>query len=113
MVLTIFGCFNKAAAQDAMNKMIACFIMTTGLTGCGQDYTTFSCSNGPDTKLPMVIKKAEMVFQDRQYDYCGSLGQQSYFNVKCTIQIQDASHIFTASTGKLISNGKEFQCNAL
>jgi hypothetical protein len=96
-----------------MNKVIACFITSVGLAGCGQDYTTWSCSDSADTKFLMVIKKAEMLFQDRQYDYCGSLGPKSYFNVKCTVQIQDASNIFTASTGKLISNGKEFQCNAL
>jgi hypothetical protein len=113
MALTIFGFSNKTTAEDTMNKVIACFIMAVGLTGCGQDYTTFSCSNGPDTKFPMVIKRASMLFQDQQYDYCGSLGPQSYFDMKCTVQIQDASNIFTNSTGKLISNGKEFQCNAL
>jgi hypothetical protein len=97
-----------------MNKIITCLILFFGLMGCGREtYTTYSCSDSPNTKFPMVIKKASMLFQDRQYDYCGSLGLQSYFDVNCTVQIQDASNIFTTSTGKLISNGKEFQCNAL
>ena len=96
-----------------MNKVTACLILSFGLAGCGQDYTTWTCSNSTDTKFPMVIKRAVMVFQDRQYDYCGSLGPRSYFDMKCTVQIQDASNVFTADSGKLISNGKEFQCNAL
>ncbi|MBU3620807.1 hypothetical protein [Polynucleobacter sp. CS-Odin-A6] len=96
-----------------MNKVITCLILSCGLIGCGQDYTTWSCSNSPDSKFTMVLKKAVMQFQDRQYDYCGSLGPQSYFDAKCTVRIQDASHVFTTDSGKLVSNGKEFQCNAL
>jgi hypothetical protein len=96
-----------------MNKVMACLILSIGLTGCGQDYTTWSCSNGTDLKSLMVLKKAVMQFQDQQYDYCGSLGHQSYFDMKCTVRIQDASHVFANDSGKLISNGKEFQCNAL
>jgi hypothetical protein len=61
----------------------------------------------------MVLKKAQMQFQDREYDYCGSLGLLSYFDIKCPAQIQDASNVFAPSSGKLISNTQEFQCNAL
>ncbi|WP_216270747.1 hypothetical protein [Polynucleobacter sp. AM-25C3] len=61
----------------------------------------------------MILKKAQMQLLDRQYDYCGSLGPQSYFDLKCPAQTQDASNVFTPSSGKLISNAKEFQCNAL
>jgi hypothetical protein len=61
----------------------------------------------------MVLKKAQMQFLDRQYDYCGSLGPISYFDLKCPTQIQDSSNAFAPSTGKLISNANEFQCDAL
>lgn len=61
----------------------------------------------------MVLKKAQMQFLDRQYDYCGSLGPISYFDLKCPTQIQDSSNAFVLSSGKLISNANEFQCNAL
>ena len=61
----------------------------------------------------MILKKAQMQFQDREYDYCGSLGPLSYFDLKCPSQIQESSHIFTPSSGKLISGEKELKCNAL
>jgi hypothetical protein len=64
-------------------------------------------------KSPMVLIKAQMQFQDRQYDYCGSLGPQSYFDLKCPMEIKDSNIIFSASTGLLISDTTQFQCNAL
>jgi hypothetical protein len=89
-----------------------CALLAT--SGCGQEtYTTWSCVDGVGSKSPMILKKAQMQFQDRQYDYCGSLGPQSYFDLKCPAQIQDSSNIFTPSSGKLLSSAKEFQCDAL
>ena len=61
----------------------------------------------------MILKKAQMQFQNRQYDYCVSLGPLSYFDLKCPTQVQDSSNIFTTSSGKLISNTNELQCNEL
>jgi hypothetical protein len=97
-----------------MNRAIALLMLTLGLSACGREtYTTWSCTNGAGNKSPMILKKAQMQFQDRQYDYCGSLGPLSYFDLKCPAQIQDSSNIFTTGTGKLISNANEFQCNEL
>lgn len=61
----------------------------------------------------MVLKKAQMQFQDQQYDYCGSLGPVSYFDLKCPVQIKDSRYSFTPDSGKLLSSANEFQCNAL
>ncbi len=61
----------------------------------------------------MVLKKSQMQFQDHQYDYCGSLGPQSYFDSKCPVDIKDSSKIFAPSTGFLISDTTSFQCDAL
>ena len=97
-----------------MNKRIACLALSFGLLSCGREiYTTWTCSDSASSKFTMILKKAQMLFEDRQYDYCGSLGPQSYFDLKCPTQIQDASKIFTPSSGKLISNTQEFQCDAL
>ena len=97
-----------------MYKTITLVILSIGLIACEREtYTTWSCLDGSGSKSTMVLKKAQMLFQDQQYDYCGSLGPQSYFDLKCPAQIQDASKIFTPSSGKLISNTQEFQCNAL
>lgn len=97
-----------------MNKKIALLIIALGLSACGREtYTTWSCTDSAGNKSPMILKKAQMQFQDRQYDYCGSLGPLSYFDLKCPTQIQDSSSIFTTSSGKLVSNTNEFHCNAL
>ena len=98
----------------AMNKLLLLLILPLGLLACGREtYTTWSCVDGSGSKLTMVLKKAQMQFQDRQYDYCGSLGPVSYFDLKCPAQTKDSSYNFTPESGKLISGANEFQCNAL
>jgi hypothetical protein len=97
-----------------MNKVVNCMIFAIGLVGCGREaYTTYSCSDNAGSKSTMILKQAKMQFQDREYDYCGSLGPKSYFDLKCPLQIQDADASFINSSGKLVSNTSEFQCNAL
>jgi hypothetical protein len=100
--------FNKAVLSSF------CFLTPLIIMGCEREtYTTWSCIDGAGSKSPMVLKKAQMQLQDRQYDYCGSLGPQSYFDVKCPAQIQGSNFSFTPDSGKLISSANEFQCNAL
>jgi hypothetical protein len=97
-----------------MYKPIAFLILSLALVACGREtYTTWSCVDGSGSKSTMVLKKAQMQFQDRQYDYCGSLGPVSYFDLKCPAQTKDSSYNFTPDSGKLISGANEFQCNAL
>ncbi|QWE13805.1 hypothetical protein [Polynucleobacter sp. AP-Sving-400A-A2] len=94
--------------------MIALLLLALGLSACGREtYTTWSCTDSAGNKSPMILKKAQMQFQDRQYEYCGSLGSLSYFDLKCPNRTQDSSNIFTTSSGKLVSNTNEFQCNEL
>jgi len=84
------------------------------LSGCDRDtYTTWSCIDKAGAKSTMILKKAQMQFQDRQYDYCGSLGPQSYFDMKCPAQIQESNYSFTPGSGKMLSSTDEYQCNAL
>jgi hypothetical protein len=97
-----------------MNKLLNCLILSIGLIACGREtYTTWSCIDSAGSKSTMILKKAQMQFQDRQLDYCGSLGHTSYFDIKCPEQIQAAGTSLVNGSGKLISNTNEFQCNAL
>jgi len=97
-----------------MNKLLNCLILSIGLIACGREtYTTWSCIDSAGSKSTMILKKAQMQFQDRQLDYCGSLGPASYFDIKCPEQIQAAGTSLVNGSGKLISNTNEFQCNAL
>jgi hypothetical protein len=104
---------NKAMLPN-MNKLAILLALPLGLLACGREtYTTWSCLDGSGSKSTMVLKKAQMQFQDQQFDYCGSLGPVSYFDLKCPAQTKDSSYSFTPDSGKLISGANEFQCNAL
>jgi hypothetical protein len=54
-----------------------------------------------------------MQFQDRQFDYCGSLGERSFFSKACPANIQDADFVFTPASGLLHGNNQDYQCSAL
>jgi len=54
-----------------------------------------------------------MKFQGIELKYCGSLGNQSYFDQTCTNHIEKSSAVFSPKTGLLIHQGQEYQCVAL
>ena len=61
----------------------------------------------------MVLRKAQMELQGNTFDYCGSLGNQSYFDQKCPAQTNQSNITFMPSTGLLVFKGRELQCAAL
>ena len=61
----------------------------------------------------MVLRKAQMELQGNTFDYCGSLGNQSYFDQKCSAKTNQSSIAFTPSTGLLLNKDQELQCAAL
>ena len=61
----------------------------------------------------MVLRKAQMELQGDKLDYCGSLGNQSYFDQKCPAQTNQSTVTFTPASGLLINQGQELQCKAL
>jgi len=84
------------------------------LTACEREtYTTWGCKNSSGEKSPMILKKAQMQFQEKTYHYCGSLGSQSFFDSSCSTTIESSQNIFTPSTGLLTSNSMEYHCDAL
>ena len=95
-------------------RLIAYATILLGLCACEREtYTSWSCNTASESKIPMVLRKAKMEFKDHKLDYCGSLGNISYFDQPCPAQTNQANVIFTPSSGLLISNGQEFQCSAL
>jgi hypothetical protein len=54
-----------------------------------------------------------MEIKDLKLDYCGSLGNQSYFDQKCPALIQESAYLFTPSSGALSSKDQNYQCSAL
>jgi hypothetical protein len=95
-------------------RLLACVAIFLGLCACEREtYTSWSCSSQMETKIPMVLRKAQMELQGNIFDYCGSLGNQSYFDQKCPAQINQSNITFTPSTGVLVNKDQELQCAAL
>ena len=88
--------------------------MLINLTACEREtYTTWNCQNADEAKIPMVLRKAQMEFQGLELKYCGSLGNQSFFDQSCANQTEQSSTTFSPKSGLLIQQGKEYQCAAL
>lgn len=85
------------------------------LIGCERnDYTTWSCKDRQGNQSTMILKKAQMQFQEKTFNYCGSLGINSYFDASCLNRIEDSTYLFIPSTGRMLKSGTEkFQCEAL
>ena len=89
-------------------------ILLTPLSACEREtYTSWNCKNSSGEKQAMVLKKAQMQFAGGQLNYCGSLGEKSYFDASCPALIQDAQIVFVPSTGHLLDRTKALQCEAL
>lgn len=61
----------------------------------------------------MVLRKARMEFQGLELKYCGSLGDQSYFDQTCAKQTEQSNTVFSPKTGALLRQDKAYQCVAL
>jgi hypothetical protein len=95
-------------------RIAICFLIYLGLSACGREaYTTWSCHSASESKIPMVLRKAQMEFKGATLDYCGSLGAQSYFDEKCSGQTDQSKTVFTPSSGFLLTKDQEYQCTAL
>ena len=95
-------------------QLLILLISFMGLAACERDnYTTWNCASTTEPKISMILKKAQMQFQNLKLDYCGSLGERSYFAQKCPANIEESAYTFTQSSGVLLGNGQLFQCNAL
>jgi hypothetical protein len=103
--------------SKATRPMIRFFTYTAiflSLIACEREsYTTWSCKSDNANKIPMILRKAQMEFLGKQFNFCGSLGNQSYFDQKCPAQTDQSSATFTPSSGSLVLNGQKFQCAAL
>ena len=95
-------------------RCLACILLLLSLCACEREtYTSWSCNSQAETKIPMVLRKAQMELQGNTFDYCGSLGNQSYFDQKCPAQINQSNVTFTPSTGLLVKKDQTLQCAAL
>jgi hypothetical protein len=106
---------------------LAAFV-ASGLVACDKnDYTTWSCIEGPDqTKVSMVLSRSLMIFTPPQVllsessssnvsdlRFCSSLGHHSYFDQRCPADTQAALVRFSSGSGELRLGSKTLQCTVL
>jgi hypothetical protein len=99
-----------------------------GLAACDKnDYTTWSCIPGVDgAKVTMVLSRSLMTLDPPQgfavnpsnknesdLRFCGSLGHDSYFDVRCPADTQAAVVRFTPGSGALRLGTQTMQCTVL
>jgi len=97
-----------------LNRLIILTITLLCLSACEREtYTSWTCNSMTEMKVPMVLRKAQMEFKSLKLNYCGSLGNQSYFDQQCPGLTQASTYTFTPSTGVLIGQEQDYQCSAL
>jgi hypothetical protein len=99
-----------------------------GLAACDKnDYTTWSCIPGADgAKVTMVLSRSLMTLDPPQGSavnpsnknesdlrFCGSLGHDSFFDVRCPADTQAAVVRFTPGSGALRLGTQTMQCTVL
>jgi hypothetical protein len=99
-----------------------------GLAACDKnDYTTWSCIPGADgAKVTMVLSRSLMTLDPPQrfavnpsnknesdLRFCGSLGHDSFFDVRCPADTQAAVVRFTPGSGALRLDTQIMQCTVL
>jgi hypothetical protein len=97
------------------------------LTACDKnDYTTWSCIPGADgAKVTMVLSRSLMTLDPPQVAanpssknqtdlrFCGSLGHDSFFDVRCPADTQAAMVRFTPGSGALRLGTQTMHCTVL
>ena len=106
--------------------LLACLL--GGLAACDKnDYTTWSCIPGADgAKVSMVLSRSLMTLDPPQgfavnpsnksesdLRFCGSLGHDSFFDVRCPANTQAAVVRFTPGSGALRIGTQTMQCTVL
>jgi len=88
------------------------------LTACDRnDYVTWHCkvdpSNADEKPLRMILEGSSMKVADQVYNYCGSLGSESYFDTQCSGDAAQSAISFTPKTGLWKRGSEIFNCMPL
>lgn len=88
------------------------------LAACDRnDYVTWHCkvdtANVEEKPLRMILKGSTMTMGNQVYNYCGSLGPQSYFDTNCSGKADQSAITFTSKTGAMINGTQTLNCVSL
>ena len=104
-------------AMKLLNLQLSVYMVTAlllCLSACEREiYTSWNCGNTAGDKLPMVLKNAQMQLQGNSLNYCGSLGEKTYFDSNCPVAIEKSKITFIPSSGALLDQGRDLHCKVL
>ncbi len=80
-----------------------------------RDYVTLQCivENSPASKITMILEGPSLKMDQATFNYCGSIGPNSYFDKVCQTSPNNALITFNQTQGKLVMNQQVFQCQSL
>ena len=89
-------------------------LISSLLSACDRhDYTTWHCTNKISKKITMVLDGPQIELNQQTYNFCGSLGNQSFFSLVCRANLQESTVLFSSKTGELLFEDEKFQCTVL
>jgi hypothetical protein len=104
-------------AMKLLNFKLSIYLVTAlllCLSACEREiYTSWNCDNSEGDKLPMILKNAQMQLQGSWLNYCGSLGEKTYFDSTCPAAIEKSKITFIPSSGTLLDQEKRLHCKVL
>ena len=93
-------------------------LLSMSLAACDRnDYVTWHCKVDPtnveEKPLRMILKGSIMTVGEQIYNYCGSLGPQSYFDINCSGKADQSVITFTSKTGAWKKGDETLSCVSL
>jgi hypothetical protein len=101
-----------------LKKLPIYLLLSVAITACDRnDYVTWHCkvdANNLDEKpLTMILEGSTMKVSQQTYNYCGSLGPTSYFDLNCSGYADQSAISFISKTGTWKKGDDTLSCVSL
>lgn len=101
-----------------LKKLPLLILLSLFLLGCDRnDYVTWHCkvdsTNSEEKPLRMILEGSIMTVGKDQYNFCGSLGPISYFDLNCSGTAEKSAIAFSSKTGTWIKSNQTLSCVSL
>lgn len=101
--------------MNSFAKTTLIMSISIALSACERtDYTTWQCeSTDSPLKTKFILNKSKLIIKNEEFMYCGSLGQISYFDIKCLGVAGSEKIQFNPNSGQLSIQGQRYDCKVL
>jgi hypothetical protein len=101
-----------------LKKLPIYLLVSLAITACDRnDYVTWHCkkdpSNSDEKPLTMILEGSSMKLYQLNYNFCGSLGPVSYFDLNCSGKAEQSAISFIPKTGAWTKGNEALQCQSL